>query len=75
MPALVVYPLRMTRFKWFQRPDHPVDYVAGEPVSSTRNFGEQRWIGRAAVPPPEPPLMTKAGAWRSSRALKRRNQR
>lgn len=75
MGDLVVYSLRVTRFKWFQRPDQPVDYVAGEPVSSTCNFGSQRWIGRAAVPPPEQPLMTKAGAWRSSEALKRRNQR
>lgn len=65
----------MTRFKWFQRPDHPVDYVAGEPVSSTRTRQAQRWIGRAAVPAPEKPLMTRAGALRSSAALKRHNQR
>lgn len=50
MTALVLYSLHMTRFKWFQRPDHPADYVADEPVSSTRTPHAQRWIGRAAVP-------------------------
>ncbi|GAA3772224.1 hypothetical protein GCM10022379_44630 [Micromonospora maritima] len=75
MPALVVYSLRVTRFKWFQRPDQPVDYVAGEPVSSTRTLQAQRWIGRAAVPAPEKPLMTRAGALRPSTVLKRLNQR
>ncbi|GHJ14063.1 hypothetical protein TPA0908_20580 [Micromonospora sp. AKA38] len=65
----------MTRFKWFQRPDHPVDYVAGEPVSSTRTPQAEKWVGKVAAPGPEKPLMTKAGALRPSVVLKRLNQR
>ncbi|GAB3068470.1 hypothetical protein GCM10027186_21870 [Micromonospora schwarzwaldensis] len=65
----------MTRLKWFQRPDHPVDYVVGEPGSSTHTPQAQKWVGRAAVSAPEKPSMTRAGALRSSAALKRLNQR
>ncbi|NIL59989.1 hypothetical protein HCB18_26625 [Salinispora arenicola] len=65
----------MTRYKWFQRPDQPVDYVAGEPALS--KYGRERRDGLvgAAVPTPEPPLMTKAGLWRSRNATTRLNQR
>ncbi|MEU6023646.1 hypothetical protein [Micromonospora sp. NPDC047134] len=63
----------MTRRKWYQRPDQPVDYISGEPVRSKHRTEPQRWIGRAAVPVPEQP-MTMAAAWRKWKAVKRLDQ-
>ncbi|MEV6815909.1 hypothetical protein [Micromonospora sp. NPDC051296] len=66
----------MPRWKWFQRKDEPIDVVersAYPDRAGAYGTGQPAWNAPTAIQPQQRPLMTRAGLWRSSHAVRPRN--